>query len=130
MSAWTIKCTSCCRETKPWNIADLMNHLDKQGWLLCGHCSSRGYIEKRFKLQEKDAVWNPYLKGVIRPSSIDQDNTYQPFAFLVSSAPEEHPQSVWFCYYKDTRKEEGGRLRLGHGPGGPPRSFTQRRCWT
>ena len=121
MSAWTIKCTNCCRETKPANIADLMKYLDKQGWLLCGHCKSRGYIEKRFDLQEKNAEpWNPYLQGVIRPSSFDQNSTYQPFAFLVSYKPKGRPQDVWFCYYKDTRKEEGGRLKMGHGPGGPP----------
>ena len=26
---------------------------------------------------------------------------------------------VWFAYYKDMRKQ-GGRLKMGYGPGGPP----------
>lgn len=29
------------------------------------------------------------------------------------------PNGLWFSYYKDTRPE-GGRLKLGYGPGGPP----------
>ena len=44
---------------------------------------------------------------------------YQPFAFLVSSSPEASPEDVWFAYYKDMRKQ-GGRLKMGYGPGGPP----------
>ena len=119
--AWTIECTNCDRETNPANISELMKCRDNQGWFLCEHCKSRGYIKKRFELQEKNVgPWNPYLKGAIRPSGHDENNTYQPFAFLVSYAPKEDPGDVWFCYYKDTRGEEGGRLKMGHGPGGPP----------
>lgn len=120
--AWTIGCTNCGRRTNPANIVELLKeHLDNKGWILCGHCKSRGYIEKEFKLQKGDpqGVWNPYLKGVIRPSGHDRNNAYQPFAFLVSYARAEDPGDVWFCYYKDTRKQ-GGRLKMGHGPGGPP----------
>lgn len=121
MSAWTIKCTNCCGETKPANIRNLMDNLDTKGWFLCRHCKNRGYIEKTFYLQEKNAgPWKPYLKGVIRPNNHDEDDTYQPFAFLVSDSPEENPHVVWFCYYKDTRNEVGGKLKMGHGPGGPP----------
>ena len=36
-----------------------------------------------------------------------------------SADPEEPPEDVWFAYYKDTRKQ-GGRLKMGYGPGGPP----------
>ena len=42
-----------------------------------------------------------------------------PFAFLVSSSPEASPEDVWFNYYKDMRKQ-GGRRKMGYGPGGPP----------
>ena len=121
MSTWTIKCTTCRKETYPYNIDHLVkHHLDEQGWFRCSHCHNRGYIEKRYKLQEPDVgQWEPYLHGVIQPKGWDKNNTYQPFAFLVSGSPEEHPTSVWFCYYKDTRSQ-GGRLKMGHGPGGPP----------
>ncbi len=120
--AWPIECTNCGKVSNPANIVKLMEeHLDDQGWILCGHCKSSGYIEKKFKLQKGDpqGVWNPYLRGVIRPSLHDSNNTYQPFAFLVSYTPDEDPDDVWFCYYKDTRAQ-GGRLKMGHGPGGPP----------
>ena len=122
MSAWTITCTNsnCNKETKPANISYLMNHLDEQGWFLCKHCESRGYIKKEYRLQGKGAdLWKPYLQGVIRPREHGRDDIYQPFAFLVGYSSELPPEDVWFCYYKDTT-EEGGRLKMGHGPGGPP----------
>ena len=40
--------------------------------------------------------------------------------FLVSDTLHDPPTDIWFCYYKDTRGEAGGRLKMGHGPGGPP----------
>ena len=44
---------------------------------------------------------------------------YCHFVFLVSYSLNEVPDSVWFSYYKDTRSM-GERLKLGHGPSGPP----------
>ena len=122
--AWPIECSHCGKVTHPENIVELIkHHLDDQGRILCGQCKKPGYIEKTFKLQEKDAPpWKPYLRAIIRPADYANapDSTYQPFAFLVSYAPDKDPEDVWFCYYKDTRREPGGRLKMGHGPGGPP----------
>ena len=124
--AWIIKCgdEKCGdgkRRSETWtqNIDDLKrNHCDTQGWFLCGKCGSRGYIPKQFKIQE-GGEWKPYLKGIIQPRQYDCDAVYQPFAFLVSSSPEAPPEDVWFAYYKDLRTQ-GGRLKMGYGPGGPP----------
>ena len=119
--AWTIKCSDgeCASETWTQNIDDLKrNHCDAQGWFLCGTCGGQGYIPKQYDLQEEGEPWKPYLKGIIQPHGYDGD--YQPFAFLVSYSPEAPPEDVWFTYYKDTRGKEGGRLKMGHGPGGPP----------
>lgn len=116
---WTIKCSdpTCTRYTGATNIVDLIDqHRDDQGWFLCS-CGKKGYIVKSFKLQEVGQIWEPYLKGIIALG--DEDETYQPFVFNVSYTPESHPDSVWFSYYKDLR-EEGGILKMGYGPGGPP----------
>ena len=127
MPAWLIHCSHCKRKTNPGNIVGLMDYLDDRGLFLCKHCGQNGNIEKKFTLQEKNlGQWTPYLKGVIRPAGLDVANTYQPFAFLVSYSPGAIPEDIWFCYYKDTRGErdekgnETGRLKMGHGPGGPP----------
>ena len=127
--AWTIDCTNCGKRTRAANIVELTerhsdpskDHLDPFGWFLCRHCKSRGYIEKHYKLQEPDRPpWKPYLRVALRPSMHDHKDTYQPFAFLVGYSPHDTPTDIWFCYYKDTRDEPGGRLKMGHGPGGPP----------
>ena len=120
----TIKCGDgeCASETWTQNIDDLKRrHCDAQGWFLCGTCGSRGYIPKQYDLQEGGEPWKPYLKGIIQPRGCSDSEVYQPFAFLVSYSadPEEPPEDVWFAYYKDTRKQ-GGRLKMGYGPGGPP----------
>ena len=124
MSAWSIQCANneCGEVTSPVNIADLLKgngYRDDQGWFLCGTCGSSGYILKQFKLQE-GGEWKPYLRGLIQPPLYgDKEGGYQPFAFLVSYSPEASPEDVWFAYYKDMRKQ-GGRLKMGYGPGGPP----------
>jgi hypothetical protein len=115
---WLIKCpdTSCGNTTWAANIVDLIsNHRDGNGWFLC-QCGRRGFIEKSFPLQERGEVWEPYLRGII-PLGTAGD-TYQPFVFLVSYAPDGEVNDVWFSYYKDLRP--AGRLKLGYGPGGPP----------
>lgn len=122
---WSIRCNNaeCTQESWASNIVDLIeNHCDQNGWFQCHACNSQGYIEKSFNLQEPGEIWQPYLRGII-PLGM-QGATYQPFVFLVSYAPDEVPNDVWFSYYKDTRPM-GGRLKLGHGPGGPPVLGTQ-----
>lgn len=119
--SWTIKCGNgeCASETWVQNIHDLkQEHCDPQGWFLCGTCGSRGYIPKRYDLQEGGEPWKPYLQGIIQPNGYGDDG-YQPFAFLTSDSPDEAPTAIWFCYYKDMRKK-GGSLKMGYGPGGPP----------
>lgn len=118
---WTIKChdDKCNQETWATNIVDLIqNHRDESGWFLCSSCNGHGYIKKSFSLQEHGQTWNPFLRGIITLGV--PGDTYQPFVFIVSNTPEEDPDDFWFSYYKDTRKQEGGRLKLGYGPGGPP----------
>ena len=44
---------------------------------------------------------------------------YQPFEFLTSAGPEEDPSAIWFTRYQEMRTQ-GGRLKMGYGPGGPP----------
>lgn len=115
---WLIKCTVCRRETWAGNIVDLIgSHCDHNGWLRCGACNGTGFVEKHFLLQEQGEVWEPYLRGIIPLG--DPGDTYQPFVFLVSANESGEVDSVWFSYYKDLRSA-GGRLKLGHGPGGPP----------
>jgi hypothetical protein len=119
--AYYIKCLNqeCGKVSQASNIVDLLdNKTDSEGFFLCDHCKSRGYIEKTFQLQEADTTWNPFLKGAIKLGALD--DTYQPFVYLVSYKKDTSPEDFWFCYYKDTRGQENGKLKLGHGPGGPP----------
>lgn len=121
--AWDIACTNCRGQwTTAENIVDLTNHLHPEGWFLCGHCNSRGYIKRRYKKRETGLFFWLFLRAMLRPSTSQQTDTYQPFAFLVGESPDDAPKDllIWFCYYKDTRSEPGGDLRMGHGPGGPP----------
>lgn len=121
---WLIQCTdrACGKQTWVKNIVDLIQeHIDEAGWLRCG-CGERGYVEKKFDLQEPGDKWEPYLMGIIPLGGTG--DTYQPFVFLVSYSPHDYDPlqtqtDVWFSYYKDLR-EDGGRLKLGYGPGGPP----------
>ena len=73
---------------------------------------------EQYDLQEGGEPWKPYLKGIIQPNGYG-DGVYQPFAFLTSESPDEDSSAIWFTYYKDMRKQ-GGRLKMGYGPGGPP----------
>jgi hypothetical protein len=120
---YLIECSTVVCQQPGWasNIVDLVtNHCDPEGWLLCSHCHNRtGYVTKSFDLQEGNGdKWEPVIRGIIRiPTEIE---TYSPFVFLVSYGPTDPVVNYWFCYYKDTRAQQGGRLKLGHGPGGPP----------
>jgi len=117
---WSIQCKNVGCNAKTWadNIVDLIdNHTDQLGWFVCGQCGKNGFIEKKFNLQEPGETWEPYLRGVKRLGKSDE--TYQPFVFMVSYEPTSMANDIWFSYYKDLRND-GGRLKLGYGPGGPP----------
>jgi hypothetical protein len=121
---FTVTCSdpSCGCVTWAKNIVDLIdNHTNTDGWFVCETCKKpSGYIEKNFTLQEgEEEVWAPYLRGVIKVND-DADAIYQPFIFLVSYDPKAPIEDYWFCYYKDMRSMPNGRLKMGHGPGGPP----------
>jgi len=57
------------------------------------------------------------LRGIIPLG--ESGDIYQPFVFLVSYEPSSEVTDIWFSYYKDLR-DDGGRLKFGYGPGGPP----------
>lgn len=114
---WTIECATCDTTTWAANIVDLLSlHTDRSGLFRCpaGHA---GHIPRSFDLQEEGRKWTPVLRGAVRLG--EEERSYQPFAFLVSYEPQGEIENVWFSYYKDLRAS-GGRLKLGHGPGGPP----------
>ena len=118
MGYW-IECSQGCEDTGAWaqNIVDLLdNYRDSEDWFLC-NCGARGYIRKSYELQEPGETWEPILKGAIRLGG--PDDTYQPFVFLAGYKTDNVVDDVWFAYYKDLRST-GGRLKQGHGPGGPP----------
>ena len=127
MSNWVIECCANPKHEKsnPGNIHDLIQnekYYDENRLFQCSDCKSGGYIQKSYKLQERDQKgkqeeWKPFLRGAIKLG--EENDSYQPFIFLVSYEPQRKPEDVWFCYYKDTRPS-GGRLKLGYGPGGPP----------
>jgi hypothetical protein len=104
------------------NIVDLLQkflpHGKSAGLFVCPSCGKdTGFIEKNFKTQDK-REWAPFLRGAIYLED-DRTSSYQPFVFLVSYEPAGAVVDCWFSYYRDFR-EDGGRLKLGYGPGGPP----------
>jgi hypothetical protein len=117
---YNIQCRSCKRSTWAHNIVQLLKkHTDDRcGRFTCSHCHGVDtYIYRESKLQEQDEVWKRWIKGVI---CIDaQSETYFPYVFLTSQREDGPIEGLHFHYYKDTR-EQGGRLKHGHGPGGPP----------
>ncbi len=126
MSSWMIQCSSekCGEKSWPENIVDLVNNYkDAQGWIVCGACGCPGYIQKQYDVQE-GGQFQPYLKAILQPDYTQEGYTeiYRPFAFLASYGPDEPLTDIWFVYYKDMR-EYDGRLKMGHGPGGPPIFF-------
>ena len=111
--SWPIKCKNCNKETWVENIVDLQDpehgNLDEKGWVLCGHCGERGYIERSHKTPEGE-TFDPHIKAFIRPKGYAGEN-YQPFVFLVSYSAEDPPEDAWFRYYKDMRPH-GGRISM------------------
>ena len=112
-------CNDCGAVTKPANIVELMEHYrDRDGWIIC-ECGERGYVKKDWELQEGTCL-KLCMHRVSRLTK-DLKDPYQPLAFWVSyESPDEPIESVWFSYYKDLSHKEGGRLKMGYGPGGPP----------
>ena len=120
MGSWNIHCNNpqCGAVTDPGTIDKLAGHCNDLGFFLCSTCGDRGHIKKSYKTQE-GGRWKPCLFGMVGHVA-NPGETYFPFAFLTSDDNPKGPvDSVWFYYYKDTRRL-GGRLKTGHGPGGPP----------
>ena len=121
MGYW-IKCSQkCSSATVAAEIVDLLdNYTDYEGRILC-RCGNHGYIEKEYKLQtppgHEPEYWEPVVKGAIR-LNVDEPG-YALYMLLVAEKPNLAISSVLIAYYKDQR-EEGGRLKHGHGPGAPP----------
>jgi hypothetical protein len=116
-----IKCTNskCGEYTGANTIVDLISeHLDSVGKIICTYCGQSGaFIYRESKLQEEGEIWARWIKGVI---TIDTGiPTYSPYIFLTSQNEQGPVNGAHFHYYKDTRPD-GGKLKHGHGPGGPP----------
>lgn len=117
--AYQIQCRSCKKYTWAGNIVDLLKeHTNDIGFFVCANCGSTDtYIYRKSSLQEKGEVWERWIKGVIQIDSGIE--TYCPYIFLTADSEEDGPTGLHFHYYKDTRAQ-GGNLKHGHGPGGPP----------
>lgn len=118
---YTIKCYSekCKKETWAANIIDLIDNYTVNGKIKCGSCgSTNASIFQESKLQEKGEKWGRYIIGVI-PIKTDWA-TYTPYVFLTAPTENGEINGIHFNYFKDTRNQEGGKLKHGHGPGGAP----------
>lgn len=118
--AYDIECRNCREHTWAGNIVDLLDeHTDSTGRFICSHCASTDtYIYRESQLQEEGETWERWIKGVIRIDSGIE--TYSPYIFLTADSEDGEPTGLHFHYYKDTRAYPNGRLKHGHGPGGPP----------
>ena len=123
---YEIQCRDCVKTTWVANIVDLIkNHIQSgSGKFICSHCSGKDtFIYRESKLNEKSddgtpEVWERWIKGVMTVDSGFE--TYCPYIFLTADSEDSQPNGLHFHYYKDTRTQEGGKLKHGHGPGGPP----------
>jgi len=97
----------------------LKEHTDSMGKFVCSGCQSTDtFIYRESKLQEEGETWERWVKGVI---TIDSGiETYCPYIFLTADSEDGELTGLHFHYYKDTRQQQDGRLKHGHGPGGPP----------
>jgi len=117
--SYEITCNDCAQKSWAREIVDLIaNHSDKRGHLVCSHCkSTNAFIFRESKLQEIGEKWSRYIKAVIPIET--GVATYTPYVFLTTEDKNGDITGVHFHYFKDTRAA-GGRLKHGHGPGGPP----------
>ena len=114
---YLIMCPKGCCSLWAENVIELLKHRDEHSLFMCP-CGHNGYVEKSFNLQEKDEHLESFLRGAISLGQAGE--TYQPFVYFVSDKPDGKIDDLWFAYYyKDTRAN-GGRLKVGYGPGRPP----------
>jgi hypothetical protein len=87
------------------------------GEIICPKCKGPAAIFRSYKLQEKGRTWQCQIKQIVRiPSEIP---TYVPYVLFTSGQEAGNvSDGIMVSYYKDTRGE-GGKLKHGHGPGGP-----------
>lgn len=117
---YTIECRKCGRQTVAPTIVNLIHdHTNPAGRFVCSGCKEQDtHIYRRSNLQEEGDIWERWIKGVI---AIDSGiPTYCPYVFLIAESVDADVTALHFHYYKDTRAEPGGKLKHGHGPGGPP----------
>ena len=120
---WNINCYKCGENTSyAQNIVDLIdNHTDSSfsngGFIKCSYCGSKAYIHEPRKLQE-GGKWDRHILAVIRVASSEGFGFLKHYAYLSSNTKNGEIDGVEISYYKDLRKEKG-RLKHGHGPGGP-----------
>lgn len=118
--AYDIQCRRCRQYTYASNIVDLLKkHTNVKDKFVCQYCQSDDtFIYRKSNLQEDGEIWERWIKSVIQ---IDTGiETYSPYIFLTADSEEAQPNGLHFHYYKDTRSKPNGRLKHGHGPGGPP----------
>jgi hypothetical protein len=117
---YDITCRACRKTSIASEIVELIQrHTGPTGSFICSHCGSIDtFIYRESKLQEKGRKWERWIKGIFVIGS--DEPTYVPYIFLTATAEDATPNGLHFHYYKDTRAEPGGRLKQGHGPGGPP----------
>lgn len=118
--AYDIECRTCRQHTWASNIVVLLNnHTSENGRFICQNCKSDDtFIFRESKLQEEGEVWQRWIKGVIKIET--GILTYSPYIFLTADSKETNPNGLHFHYFKDTRSQGKGKLKHGHGPGGPP----------
>ncbi len=118
--AYEIECKKCKQLTKVLNIVALLKkHTNDDGKFVCQHCQCDDtFIYRESNLQEEGETWKRWIKGVIQIDSGIE--TYSPYIFLTAKSEGAKPTGLHFHYYKDTRSRPNGRLKQGHGPGGPP----------
>ena len=118
---YDVKCRTCDATTWAGNIVDLVkHHTTVSGRFVCVKCSGTDtFIYRISDLQEgPEEKWERWIKGIILIDSGIQ--TYSPYVFLTADSEDGPVTGLHFHYYKDTRSRPGGRLKHGHGPGGPP----------
>jgi hypothetical protein len=119
--SYDIKCRHCGTTTWAANIVDLLNdHTNDRGRFVCSKCNQTDtFIYRISALQEgPEEKWERWIKGVVQ---IDSGiPTYSPYVFLTADTEDGPITGLHFHYYKDTRRQPNGRLKQGHGPGGPP----------
>jgi hypothetical protein len=118
--SYDIQCRQCQKHTWASNIVELVTkNIDTSGRFVCVHCGCVDtFIYRESQLQEEGEVWERWIKGVILIETGIE--TYSPYIFLTADSEDGVPTGLHFHYYKDTRKQQNGRLKHGHGPGGPP----------